>query len=229
MNHNEECLICKAPLEYLQISEPMECALCHKVEQSKTRCVNGHYVCNDCHLHGIDALIGLCLQQTSTDPYLIFRRLVDIPSCHMHGPEHHVFVGAALLTAYHNAGGTVALEKALSEMLSRGRQVPGGICGFWGSCGAAVSAGIFISIVTGATPLSTNEWGLANQMTGLALQKIGEIGGPRCCKRNGALAITEAVSFVQKHLGITMTLPEIRCEHSAQNNQCLKESCPFHK
>ena len=43
----EECLICKAPLEYLETDELMECEICHKKENSKTRCVNGHYVCNE--------------------------------------------------------------------------------------------------------------------------------------------------------------------------------------
>ena len=42
----EECLICKAPLEYLEAGVMMECAICHKTENSKTRCVNGHYVCD---------------------------------------------------------------------------------------------------------------------------------------------------------------------------------------
>jgi len=31
----EECLICKAPLEYLQEDVLMECAICHKKENSK--------------------------------------------------------------------------------------------------------------------------------------------------------------------------------------------------
>jgi hypothetical protein len=39
----EECLICKAPLEYLETDVLMECEICHKKENSKTRCVNGHY------------------------------------------------------------------------------------------------------------------------------------------------------------------------------------------
>ena len=38
--NTEECLICKAPLEYLTQDEVMECAVCHKKEPSKTRCVN---------------------------------------------------------------------------------------------------------------------------------------------------------------------------------------------
>ena len=48
----EECLICKAPLEYLREDIEMECELCHKKEKSKTRCINGHYVCNACHIQG---------------------------------------------------------------------------------------------------------------------------------------------------------------------------------
>ncbi len=39
---NEECLICKAPLEYLDADEWMECELCHKKQSSKTRCTKGH-------------------------------------------------------------------------------------------------------------------------------------------------------------------------------------------
>ena len=40
---NDECIICLAPLEYLEKDEEMECAICHKKENSKTRCVKGHY------------------------------------------------------------------------------------------------------------------------------------------------------------------------------------------
>ena len=43
----EECIICKAPLIYLEKDEMMECVLCHKKELSKTRCEQGHYVCNE--------------------------------------------------------------------------------------------------------------------------------------------------------------------------------------
>ena len=46
----------------------MECAICHKKELSKTRCVNGHYVCNECHTKGIDSIFGVCLSETSKNP-----------------------------------------------------------------------------------------------------------------------------------------------------------------
>ena len=142
----EECVICTAPLEYLVGDVLMECAVCHKEEFSKTRCVQEHYVCNDCHTKGMDSVIGICIQEKSKNPVEILRKLMNQPFCHMHGPEHHVMVGAALLTAYKNAGGSVELEIALMEMLRRGKSVPGGVCGFWGACGAEISAGMFISI-----------------------------------------------------------------------------------
>ena len=158
----------------------MECAICHKREPSKTRCVGGHYVCNDCHTQGMDAIFGLCLAETSADPIAIIRRMMDLPFCHMHGPEHHVMVGAALLTAYKNAGGQLNLESALREMYSRGKAVPGGACGFWGACGAGISAGQFLAIATASTPLAVEPWGLSNRMTARALDSIGKVGGPRC-------------------------------------------------
>ena len=61
----EECLICKAPLVYLQEDQEMTCAICHKIERSKTRCVNGHYVCNACHTRGLDSVFGICLTTDS--------------------------------------------------------------------------------------------------------------------------------------------------------------------
>ena len=107
--NTEECLICGAPLEYLTRDEDMECAICHRWEPSKTRCAQGHYVCSDCHTQGMDSIFGLCLAETSADPVAIVRRMMELPFCHTHGPEHHVMVGAALLTAYRNAGGRLEL------------------------------------------------------------------------------------------------------------------------
>lgn len=225
---NEECLICKAPLEYLTEAVEMECAICHKKEYSKTRCVNGHYVCDECHSEGLDEIIKVCLNETSRDPIEIVRKMMNMEFCHMHGPEHHAMVGAALITAYKNAGGDIDLQAALLEMISRGKEVPGGVCGFWGACGAGISSGIFISIITQATPLEVKPWGLANKMTSTALSAIGEVGGPRCCKRDSYLAILSAVEFVKNNLGINMELPEmIVCNHSGQNNQCIGIRCPF--
>ena len=136
-------------------------------------------------------------------------------------------VGAALLTAYRNAGGQLELEQALREMYSRGKQVPGGTCGFWGACGAGISTGQFLSIVTKSTPLAGEPWGLSNQMTARALDSIGKVGGPRCCKRDSWLAVLAAVDFSREHLGVEMTRSVPVCTYSARNSQCIGRRCPF--
>ena len=226
---NDECLICGAPLKYLENDKLMECAVCHKKENSKTACEKGHFVCDECHTSGMDGIISICLSSKSNNPIEILEKMMSMPSCHMHGPEHHAMVGSALLTAYKNSGGDINLKSAVFEMQKRGKQVPGGACGFWGACGAGISAGMYISVVLKSTPLAKEAWGLSNQMTARALDSIGKNGGPRCCKRDSYLAIVEAVNFTKEKLGIQMSLNNIICSRSHLNNQCLKNDCPFHK
>ncbi len=225
----EECLICGAPLKYLDSEQEASCVVCKKTEKTRTICVNGHYVCDACHTKGTVGIFAVCLNEKSKNPVAIMEKLMSLPFCHMHGPEHHIMVGSALLTAYKNAGGKIDLEKGLVELKSRAEKVPGGACGFWGACGAGVSTGMFISVITEANPLADKPWGLANQMTGKSLDAIGKIGGPRCCKRNSYTAIIQAVKFVKENLGVEMELNDIVCSRYQNNNQCKKERCPFWK
>lgn len=225
----EACLVCGAPLQYDETAREMECIYCHGKFLSNAACEAGHYVCDACHSRrALENIAVACGRFTGKDPVEIAEKLMEDPFVHMHGPENHVLVGAALLTAYRNAGGAVDWETALEELVRRGSQVPGGVCGFWGCCGAAVSAGIFISIVTGATPLTTDTWGMANQMTAAALQAIGDIGGPRCCKRNAFLSISQAAAFCRERLGVELELPEeIVCSFFQNNRECIGRRCPY--
>lgn len=226
---SDECLICNAPLKYLEHDKLMECSICHKKENSKTECINGHYVCNECHTEGMDAINSLCLNEKSKNPVKIIEKMMSMPFCHMHGPEHHVMVGAALLTAYKNSGGDINLEEALKEIISRGKNVPGGSCGFWGACGAGISSRMFVSIISNSTPLTEKSFGLSHKMTAKSLEKIGEIGGPRCCKRDSYISILSAVDFVKENFNIEMESEKIICTHSQKNNQCIGKRCPFSK
>lgn len=227
MKQVEECLICGKKLKYLNESEEMECVICGKKVMSKACCVDGHFVCDECHNKGVDLIKFACLSSSSKNPYEIITDIMKKDFIHMHGPEHHTLVGAALLTAYKNAGGDIDLEKALKEMEIRGQQVPGGACGFWGACGAGVSVGIFISIITEASPLTTETWGQSNLATSEALKKIGEVGGPRCCKRDSYLAIGTAIDFVADKFGISMEKSDVTCQFSNRNAQCIGKRCPF--
>lgn len=224
----KECLICNSKIEYLQKDEKMECILCHKTENSKTRCKKGHYICNECHMGEINTILDICLNEDSSNPFEIIEKLMSESFCHMHGPEHHILVGASLLTSYKNAGGNINLQESLIEMINRGKEVPGGICGFWGSCGAGISTGIFISIISNSTPLSEEPFKLANWMTSKSLYLVGKYGGPRCCKRDSFLSILAAIDFVEENFKIKLEKSEITCNFSDNNNQCLKNKCPFY-
>ena len=172
-------------------------------------------------------LKNICLQETSRDPIEILEKLMDRPFCRMHGPEHHVLVGSALLTAYRNAGGDIDLPEALREMNTRGSAVPGAVCGFWGACGACISTGQFLSIVTGSGPLEREQWGMCMQMTAASLSSVAEVGGPRCCKRDSYLSVLAAVDFAARRLGIRMERTVPVCSRSFKNEQCLGPRCPF--
>ena len=211
--------------------------MCHGEFESHASCEDGHYVCDECHARrGIEVIMEGCSKSEEKDPIAIMQKLMEDPYIYMHGPEHHVMVGAALLTAYKNCNGFKDCEvqevftKALNEMKVRGGEYPGGACGLWGCCGAAVSTGIFMSIITKATPLTGNSWKLSNQMTSRALGALADLGGPRCCKRDSFTAAKAAVEFVKEKLGVEMELPgKIECGFSAENQQCLKKHCPYYK
>ena len=88
---------------------------------------------------------------------------------------------------------------------------------------------MFVSIISGSTPLAGVPYGYSNLMTSRSLDAIGSVGGPRCCKRNSYLSILAAIDFVKEHFGIEMEKQKIACDFSAQDNQCLGGRCPFSK
>ena len=225
------CLVCGKPLQYFETMRKMECVFCHREFESNASCEDGHFVCDECHeKKGVEVILRECKTTASKNPIEIMQKLMEDSYIYMHGPEHHIMAGAALLVAYHNSGGKIELEGALEEMKARGSKYPGGACGMWGCCGAAVSVGMFMSIVTKATPLTGKSWRLSNQATAKALIALAGLGGPRCCKRNCFTAVKEAVEFVRENLGISMELPEkIQCDFSDENQQCLKKNCPYYQ
>lgn len=230
MKHKENCIACGAELEYLEKPEEMECIYCHKVFHSQAKCKNGHFVCDSCHSkNGIDFIVEVCNETTETNPYKIAELLFRDERIYMHGPEHHVLVPAVLLASYYNKIGQPELKSDALEMArSRGKQVPGGACGFAGSCGAGIGVGIFFAIMENTSPLNSKKWGNVNQATGRALLNIGAYNGPRCCKRNTFLAFKTVEEMLKEEKGIELSQGEQVCHWSTFNNECLKGVCEFH-
>ena len=227
--HDSGCLLCGSPLVYASQAAERTCALCGETQLSACACVKGHYVCDRCHAAGLEAgFIPLLLQSREKDPQKLLEEVFALPGVHMHGPEHHAIVPCVLLAAYRNCGGELDLRSALSEALKRGRQLPGGTCGYWGVCGAAAGAGIWFSILTRSTPLAGAVWDLPLRLAARCLESIAEVGGPRCCTRDSRLAVREAAAFARERLGITM--PETRpvCGYMGKNGECIGSRCPYH-
>lgn len=175
-------------------------------------------------------IIDACLQEKSTNPIEIFKTIANRDFIRIHGPEHHILDGAALLTAYYNAGGAIDLPKSLEELARRGAAMPGATCGHWGVCGAVSSIGAALSIIDGTGPLSVDgTWGKHMMYTSKALGRLAEVGGPRCCKRDAFLALQEAVGFVNVNYDVKLEKSAIKCSFSDRNAQCIKTRCPFYK
>ncbi len=230
MEHKSNCLICGEDLIYLEDMKEYECHYCGEKKLSHAACKNGHYICDICHSKGAYEIIkAYCTKCDSKNPFRMAIDLMKHPSIKMHGPEHHFLVPAVLITAYYNSiGENKLIIDKIDEAEKRAKNVLGGFCGFYGNCGAAVGTGIFISIITGATPLSKEEWKMSNLMTSQSLKSIAENGGPRCCKRDSFLAIEEAAKFLEENFKIDLETDIIKCEFSNFNSQCLKESCTFY-
>lgn len=222
------CMLCGKPLHYDLIPVTRRCAVCGQEALSDAVCEDGHFVCNSCHAAGLDEFfIPFLLQSEEKDPLQLLESVMALPQVHMHGPEHHAIVPCVLLTAWHNCGGEGDLKQMLAAALKRGRQVPGGTCGFWGVCGAAAGAGIYLSVLTGSTPLNKDAWPVPQQLVARCLEKLSSVGGPRCCKRTSRLCIREAADFTAERFSVDMPLHTVRCTYIAENRECIGLNCPF--
>ncbi len=228
--HRSGCLVCGAALEYLGVAQPARCATCGAASESAVRCRAGHFVCDACHSGSAkDVIERFCLATTSIDPLEISRELMRHPSLELHGPEHHYLVPAAFLSALANARGEPGeTPRLLAEARRRSEPVAGGFCGYQGACGAAIGAGISVSLATGATPLSAGPWALANAATARALDVLARVGGPRCCKRTTWLVLLETIRFAREHLGVRLGARRAACEFSDLNAECIEARCPFY-
>ena len=167
--------------------------------------------------------------EKGTDPAEIFRHMARKDFVRMHGPEHHVLDGAAILTAYRNAGGAIDLEAALQSILQEGLRMPGAMCGLWGVCGAVTSIGAALSIIDGTGPLSADgTWGNHMQFTSAALSELGKVNGPRCCKRDAMISFKNGIEYVNEHYNVKLEYEQQEGEFSSENQQCIREKCPFY-
>ena len=174
-------------------------------------------------------IVNDCLGSKEVNPVKIFYKLAGKSYIRIHGPEHHILDGACVMTAFYNAGGSVDLKKGLERLMEEGLKMPGATCGLWGVCGSVSSVGAALAIIEETGPLSQDQtFGMHMVCTSNALQKMSQIGGPRCCKRHAFIAMKEGVMYLNQRFSLSMPYEDIKCGYSAQNPQCLKVKCPFY-
>ena len=222
----EGCMFCGQDLIYLKEKTVESCLICGLSFPTHARCTQGHYVCDSCHSKDtLERVEALLVNSQDTDPVKLALRIFEIPGLNMHGPEYHSIVPSILITAYQNINKDRNVS-AIHEAIERGRSIKGGSCGLHGNCGAGVGAGIAVSILEEANPLSSAERSAANRATAFALLAISRNAGPRCCKRD---AITSIESFID-----TTDYFEDRphdtyiCKQFAVNKSCMGKACPYH-
>jgi hypothetical protein len=223
----EGCLVCGAALVYSTTPSAQVCDLCGGEESALISCPGGHFICDQCHRATVTDVVRRVLETTvSTDPSAILEQILALPTLTMHGPEHHAIVPGVIIAAARNAG--VALPPGgLDAALRRGGKIPGGWCGYYGACGAAVGVGVAVSVITEATPLKGEQRSLALAGTSFALTRMVD-GQPRCCKRASRVAVAAAVEYLRDHLAIDLPAPgAVRCSSAARNKECPGELCPY--
>ncbi len=228
IGHYSGCLLCGRPLVYEKEIKLYRCAVCGEEKEGSCHCEDGHFVCDACHSAGLDTFfLPFLLHSAEKCPQTLLEQVMALPQVHMHGPEHHAIVPCVLLTAYHNCGGGNDLRADLSAALKRGKEVPGGACGYWGVCGAAAGAGIYMSILTESSPVNETAWAIPQKLVARCLNAIADVGGPRCCKRTSRLAIHEAVRFTGELFGLNMPEEPVTCAYMRENRECIGRECPF--
>jgi len=221
------CWLCDADL--LETETEAVCSFCGQVQPVDYICPNGHVLCEDCQLaEPVEIIARVCEGTEERDPGLIANLIMKHPGFALHGPHHHGLIAPAVLAALTNRGQYPRRSGRAAAARDRTVDIPLAACGSRGECGAAVSVGALVSILTKATYLKDRERSLALQATAEALMTIAKAGGPRCCKQSTYISLEIASAFLERELGIAMPLT-LRCAFSDQDEACKHEACPYYE
>jgi hypothetical protein len=228
IRHSTGCLVCGEPLVYLPTPVQAECQYCHRPLRTWARCAAGHYVCDQCHggdyLRFVHSFVAQC---ELTDPVEILLRMKEAYPFPTHGPEHHTLVTAAFLAAYRNAGGEIDGQR-IEGAITEGVTLPGGTCGYWGACAAALGMGIAYSAILGATPLTRRERAAAQAIVARILSRLSELDAPRCCRRESLIALQTGAECSGQFLPRTVrSSARGACRQPWLNAECIGAACPY--
>ncbi len=227
---HSDCLVCGSELRYYTKERQRDCYYCGENKAANASCHNGHFVCDSCHQHkGVAVIKKICTEAVIEDMITLMKKIRSKSAIAMHGPEHHAMVPGIILSSYRARGGKVG-KKDILTAIERGSRVPGGVCGFWGTCGAAIGAGIAFSVILEATPLTPRQRQMAQGVTAKILEKIAGFQAARCCQRESVLALQEAAALSKDILPVSLLAEDtLACAQYAMNKECIRKACSLWK
>jgi ubiquinone/menaquinone biosynthesis C-methylase UbiE len=226
--HPAGCMVCGSPLVYHPGHTGRTCHYCGRTMSTNAACEAGHFVCDDCHARDARSYLRhVCLHTTMSNPLALFLHVRAHPLFPLHGPEYHSLVPAVFLTAYKNSGGRVDTG-ALDAAIERGASVAGGSCAFLGMCGAAIGVGIAYALILGATPYTGDIRQRIQTITHDIMKEVAAYKGPRCCRRDGLIALQKGCVLSQRYLPVQVDCTgDCVCTQYADNPECSNTACPW--
>ena len=222
------CMQCGSPLEYFTHDRPMACVFCGETSPANACCTQGHFVCDRCHIQDADTVVRrICLTSTETDMITLINAIRSHPAIPLHGPEHHFAVPGVIVATYRNLGGDVGDADIMAAM-DRGKGVPGGSCGFWGGCGAALGAGIGFGVILKSSPVTPTQRQMVQRLTGDLISGLGSIAAARCCQREIWSVLKKAAELSRRILPIALQAKgDTRYRQMHLNKECPGSACPW--
>ncbi|ABA89329.1 radical SAM domain iron-sulfur cluster-binding oxidoreductase and SAM-dependent methyltransferase, putative [Syntrophotalea carbinolica DSM 2380] len=224
------CMVCGAPLRYLDEDRRHSCHFCGETHTTRALCTNGHFVCDACHARDARGIIeSMCLHTKAVDMLDLFEKITAYPGFPDNGPEYHALVPGVILATARNRGLQVSRETLLAG-IRRGGQVAGGSCAFWGVCGAATGVGVAFSLLLEANPLKAEARQAVQTVVQQVLAEISSLRAARCCRRDSFLALRKTAQLSGDLLPIALLAQAaIGCPARRNKEGCLGASCPLSK
>lgn len=208
------------------------CAYCGTHEETDWICPESfnHYICETCRLSiPGDVIETVCKHTSSNDAWEIATLIMKHPVFSQHGVEHHVLVAPVILTALMNNKQIEFDRDSVKGVLKRTADIPPGVCGSRGDCGASVGAGATVSILLKASFKSGKERSLVMKTTANAMLKLAKMGGGRCCKQSVYAAIETCKDILKQELNLELVIGRNTCSFSGLIADCKMKECPYYE
>ncbi|NDY72446.1 DUF5714 domain-containing protein [Desulfobacter hydrogenophilus] len=225
-----DCMLCGKPLVYLKEDRLEVCVFCKNEYLANAVCEDGHFVCDHCHGEDmVDVVKHICAHTDATDMIDLMNQLRSHQSFPLHGPEHHFAVPGVITAVYRNLGGDIT-DKDITTAIDRGCSVPGGVCAFWGTCGAAVGAGIAFGVILKSTPLVPGARQIVQKVSEAIIHDLNQASAARCCQREVWTTFKAVARLSKIHLPLTLKAQgDVQCRQQGKNRECIREECPYFK